>query len=93
MVIAVFGMRIVFPLAIVAIAGIGPVEAPLSANEPARYEAIAGSACRHCRLRWRVSGDGGPVVLLRRRKEVHWIRWIEEKLSLSPTSRPPRIGR
>jgi hypothetical protein len=44
MVIAVFGMRIVFPLAIVAIAGIGPVEAPLSLNEPARYEAIVSGA-------------------------------------------------
>ena len=46
MVIAVFGMRIVFPLAIVAIAaGLGPVEAlQLSLNEPARYEAIVSSA-------------------------------------------------
>ncbi|MEL0254068.1 MAG: DUF475 domain-containing protein, partial [Novosphingobium sp.] len=46
MVIAVFGMRIVFPLAIVAIAaGLGPVEAlKLSLNDPKRYEEIVSSA-------------------------------------------------
>ena len=46
MVIAVFGMRIVFPLAIVAIAaGLGPVDAlNLSLNNPAEYERIVNSA-------------------------------------------------
>jgi len=46
MLIAVFGMRIVFPLAIVAIAaGLGPQEAlQLSLNDPKRYEEIVSSA-------------------------------------------------
>lgn len=40
MLIAVFGMRILFPLAIVAIAaGLGPVDTiSLSLNDPVRYE-------------------------------------------------------
>ena len=44
--IAVFGMRIVFPLAIVAIAAnLGPIDAlNLSLNDPERYEAIVSSA-------------------------------------------------
>ena len=43
---AVFGMRIVFPLAIVAVAaGLGPIEAVnLSLNDPRQYEAIVSSA-------------------------------------------------
>jgi hypothetical protein len=71
MIIAVFGMRIVFPLAIVAIAaGLGPREAlELSLNDPKRYEEIVSSA--HVGI----AGFGGAflamvgsVVLLRRRK-------------------------
>jgi hypothetical protein len=43
---AVFGMRVVFPLAIVAIAaGLGPMEAiRLSLNDPLEYERIVSSA-------------------------------------------------
>ena len=46
MVIAVYGMYILFPLAIVAVAaGIGPVEAvSLSLNQPEQYEKIVSSA-------------------------------------------------
>ena len=46
MAIAVFGMRVIFPLAIVAVAaGLGPVEAlKLSLNDPDRYEAIVSGA-------------------------------------------------
>ena len=85
MVIAVFGMRIVFPLAIVAIAaGLGPVEAlQLSLNEPARYEAIVSSA--HVGI----AGFGGAFLAMvgltfffDAEKDVHWIDWIEEKLAL-----------
>ncbi len=85
MVIAVFGMRIVFPLAIVAIAaGIGPVEAlQLSLREPARYEAIVSSA--HIGI----AGFGGAFLAMvglsfffDDEKDVHWIDWIEEKLAL-----------
>lgn len=95
MVIAVFGMRIVFPLAIVAIAaGIGPVEAlKLSLNEPARYEAIVSGA--HVGI----AGFGGAFLAMvglsfffDGEKEVHWIRWIEEKLSLVSNVKAAEIG-
>lgn len=85
MVIAVFGMRIVFPLAIVAIAaGLGPKEAvELSLNDPRRYEAIVSSA--HVGI----AGFGGAFLAMvglsfffDGEKDVHWITWVEEKLSL-----------
>lgn len=84
MVIAVFGMRIVFPLAIVAIAaGLGPREAlELSLNDPQRYEEIVSSA--HVGI----AGFGGAFLALvglsfffDSDKDVHWIGWIETKLS------------
>ena len=85
MVIAVFGMRIVFPLAIVAIAaGLGPVAAlDLSLNNPQQYEAIVSSA--HVGI----AGFGGAFLAMvglsfffDGKKDVHWISWIEEKLSV-----------
>ncbi len=85
MVIAVFGMRIVFPLAIVAIAaGLGPIEAlNLSLNNPAQYEAIVSSA--HVAI----AGFGGAFLAMvglsfffDGEKDVHWLRWIEKKLSV-----------
>lgn len=81
---AVFGMRVVFPLAIVAIAaGIGPLDAlRLSLNQPARYEEIVSSA--HVGI----AGFGGAFLALvgsrfffDADKEVHWIRRLEEWLS------------
>ncbi len=84
MLIAVFGMRIVFPLAIVAIAaGLGPMEAlDLSLNDPKRYEEIVSSA--HVGI----AGFGGAFLAMvglsfffDGEKDVHWIAWIEEKLS------------
>lgn len=84
MIIAVFGMRIVFPLAIVAIAaGLGPSEAvSLSLNDPKRYEEIVSSA--HIGI----AGFGGAFLAMvglsfffDGEKEVHWIGWIEQKLS------------
>lgn len=84
MVIAVFGMRIVFPLAIVAIAaGLGPVEAVnLSLNSPRQYEEIVSSA--HVGI----AGFGGAFLAMvglsfffDGEKDVHWITWIEQKLS------------
>jgi uncharacterized protein len=83
MVIAVFGMRIVFPLAIVAIAaGLGPVEAVrLSLNDPEAYEAIVSSA--HVGI----AGFGGAFLAMvglsfffDGEKDVHWIGWIEARL-------------
>lgn len=84
MVIAVFGMRIVFPLAIVAIAaGLGPMDAiNLSLKDPERYEAIVSSA--HVGI----AGFGGAFLAMvglsfffDGEKDIHWIGWVEEKLS------------
>lgn len=85
MVIAVFGMRIVFPLAIVAIAaGIGPIQAfELSLDRPEQYEAIVSGA--HVGI----AGFGGAFLAMvglsfffDGEKDVHWIRWVEEKLAV-----------
>ncbi|WP_420382792.1 DUF475 domain-containing protein [Novosphingobium sp.] len=84
MVIAVFGMRIVFPLAIVALAaGLGPIDAlTLSLTQPARYEAIVSGA--HIPI----AGFGGAFLLLvgldfflDSAKTVHWVGWIERALA------------
>lgn len=84
MLIAVFGMRIVFPLAIVAIAaGMGPMEAvDLSLNDPKRYEEIVSSA--HVGI----AGFGGAFLAMvglsfffDGEKDVHWIGWIEARLA------------
>lgn len=81
---AVFGMRIVFPLAIVAIAaGIGPIEAlNLSLNNPTRYEELVSSA--HIGI----AGFGGAFLAMvgmkfffDAEKEIHWINSIESALS------------
>lgn len=84
MVIAVFGMRIVFPLAIVAIAaGMGPIDAlRISLTEPARYEAIVSSA--HVGI----AGFGGAFLAMvglsfffDGEKDVHWITGVERVLA------------
>jgi hypothetical protein len=84
MVIAVFGMRIVFPLAIVAIAaGLGPVETVrLSLEDPARYQAMVSSA--HVGI----AGFGGAFLAMvglkfffDSEKDVHWIALIEKQLA------------
>ncbi|MEO1967780.1 MAG: DUF475 domain-containing protein [Sphingomonadaceae bacterium] len=81
--IAVFGMRILFPLAIVAIAaGIGPVDAVnLSLRDPQQYEQIVSSA--HVGI----AGFGGAFLAMvglkfffDLDKEVHWIRFVEKRL-------------
>ncbi len=81
---AVFGMRIVFPLAIVAIAaGLGPMETiRLSLNDPAEYERIVSSA--HVGI----AGFGGAFLAMvglkfffDMDKDVHWIRTIETQLT------------
>jgi uncharacterized protein len=84
MIIAVFGMRIVFPLAIVAIAaGLGPAETvSLSLNNPDRYEEIVSSA--HVGI----AGFGGAFLTMvglkfffDADKDVHWIAVIEAQLA------------
>lgn len=81
---AVFGMRVVFPLAIVAIAaGLGPIETlNLSLNDPARYEQIVSSA--HVGI----AGFGGAFLAMvglkfffDLEKDVHWIRAVEVQLA------------
>jgi uncharacterized protein len=81
---AVFGMRIVFPLAIVAIAAnIGPMEAlNLSLNNPAKYEELVSSA--HIGI----AGFGGSFLAMvgmkfffDADKDIHWISSIESALS------------
>ena len=95
MIIAVFGMRIAFPLAIVAIAaGLGPVDAiKLSLNDPVRYEQVVSSA--HVGI----AGFGGAFLALvgmrfffDEEKDVHWIRWVEQKLSAVSTIRAVEIA-
>ena len=80
---AVFGMRIVFPLAIVAIAaGIGPLETiDLSLRNPAEYERLVSSA--HVGI----AGFGGAFLAMvglkfffDGDKDVHWIGAIERFL-------------
>ena len=82
--IAVFGTRIIFPLAIVAIAAsLGPIETiQLSLNDPREYERIVSSA--HVGI----AGFGGAfltMVGLRfffdNNKDIHWIRVVEQQLS------------
>ena len=81
--IAVFGMRIVFPLAIVSIAaGIGPFHAILlAASEPHRYAEIMHDAHEP------VVAFGGTFLLmvalgffLDREKEIDWIEPLERRM-------------
>ena len=82
--IAVFGMRIVFPLVIVAIiAQIGPIAAlVLAATDPDEYSRLLTSA--HVS----VSAFGGAFLAMvglkhffDKEKDVHWITMIEEPLT------------
>lgn len=82
-VIAVFGMRIVFPLAVVAVAAkIGPIEAVvLAAGNPEEYARIMDEA--HIGI----SAFGGTFLMmvaltyfLDQTKEVDWVKGIERRL-------------
>ncbi len=81
--IAVFGMRIVFPVIIVAIAGsMGPIDAlRMAIDDPARYEEVLTSAHHG------IMGFGGAFLMLvglkfffDADKEHHWIGAIERPL-------------
>ena len=81
--IAVFGMRIVFPVAIVAVAAdLGPIEAiRLSLDDPVEYERIVSAA--HVGI----AGFGGAFLAMvglsfffDANKEVHWIGAFERGL-------------
>lgn len=83
-VIAVFGMRIVFPVAIVSIAAqIGPVAAiDLAINDPAGYAAIMDGA------HLSIVAFGGTFLLMvglgfffDAEKDVHWVEFIERRIA------------
>ena len=87
-VVAVFGMRIVFPLAIVAVAaGIGPLEAlDLAARRPEDYARIMLGA------HLPIAAFGGTFLLMvglsyffDHEKEVHWIALPERLMARSAT--------
>lgn len=82
--IAVFGMRLVFPIMIVAISvWIGPIETlKMAILEPDRYSEIMGA------VHAEVAAFGGTFLALVAMKffvdtdkVIHWWRWIEEPLT------------
>src|SRR5690606_38579622 len=92
---AVFGMRIVFPLAIVAIAaGLGPVDTVrLSLTQPDEYERIVSAA--HVGI----AGFGGAFLAMvglkfffNADKEVHWIGVVERQLAAVSAVKAVEIG-
>ena len=83
-VIAVFGMRIVFPLAIVAVAAhIDPFEAlVLAARQPAQYAEIMHGA------HLPIAAFGGTFLMMvgltyffNQEKDVHWIAFLERRMA------------
>ena len=83
-VIAVFGMRVLFPLVIVAIAAsIGPIAAmQLAINEPAEYSRIMLDA------HLSIAAFGGTFLMMvalsfffDEHKEIHWVHVIESRVS------------
>lgn len=83
-VIAVFGMRIVFPLLIVVVAAkIGPWEAvTLAASDPDQYSQIMHEA------HLPIAAFGGTFLIMvglsfffDHEKDVHWVRWLEGIMS------------
>ncbi|MEE4317281.1 MAG: DUF475 domain-containing protein [Erythrobacter sp.] len=93
--IAVFGMRIIFPIAIVSIAAqIGPWEAvELSLGNPEEYERIVSSA--HIGI----AGFGGAFLAMvglsfffDSDKDVHWIASVEQAINRFSTVPAVEIG-
>ncbi|MGZ3217171.1 DUF475 domain-containing protein [Paracoccus sp. T5] len=82
--IAVFGMRIVFPLLIVVIAaGIGPWQALLlAASQPEEYAHIMHEA------HLPIAAFGGTFLMMvglsfffDHEKDVHWVHWVERHMA------------
>ena len=89
-VIAVFGMRIVFPLLIVVIAArIGPAEAiKLAATQPEDYARIMQEA------HLPIAAFGGTFLMMVAlnyffddEKDIHWLHWIESRMARFATIR------
>jgi hypothetical protein len=82
-IIAVFGMRLVFPVVIVAItAKLGPIEAvDLSFNQPDRYQELVTDAHPA------IASFGGMFLLMIfldfifEERDIQWLRWIERPLA------------
>ena len=83
-VIAVFGMRIVFPLLIVVLAAnIGPIEAVvLAAARPEEYARIMNEA------HLPIAAFGGTFLMMvgltfffDHEKDVHWVKWLEGRMA------------
>ncbi|MBO3761418.1 DUF475 domain-containing protein [Ciceribacter sp. L1K22] len=84
-IIAVFGMRVIFPLLIVVIAAnVGPWTAMvMAATQPERYAEIMHDA------HLPIAAFGGTFLMMvglkfffDQEKDVHWVQWIEEKASI-----------
>ncbi|MER5945270.1 DUF475 domain-containing protein [Streptomyces sp. NPDC001904] len=81
--IAVFGMRLVFPVVIVAIsAKMGPIEAvDLAFNQPGRYQQLVTDAHPS------IAAFGGMFLLMIfldfifEDRDIQWLRWIERPLA------------
>ncbi|RKN12072.1 DUF475 domain-containing protein [Streptomyces radicis] len=81
--IAVFGMRLIFPVVIVSVtAGLGPIEAvELALDDPDHYEELVTDAHPS------IAAFGGMFLLMIflnfifEKREVMWLRWIEKPLS------------
>ncbi|MER5489817.1 DUF475 domain-containing protein [Streptomyces sp. NPDC002454] len=81
--IAVFGMRLVFPVVIVAVsAGLGPIEAvDLALNDKDRYQELVTDA--HASI----AAFGGMFLLMIfldfvfEDRDIKWLRWIERPLA------------
>jgi hypothetical protein len=82
--IAVFGMRIIFPLLIVVLAAnVGPWSAVvMAASQPEEYARIMHEA------HLPIAAFGGTFLMMvglsfffDNEKDVHWVAWIEEKAS------------
>jgi hypothetical protein len=81
--IAVFGMRLIFPIVIVAIsAKVGPIEAVnVALDDPDRYEALVTDAHPA------IAAFGGMFLLmifldfLFEERDIQWLKWIERPLA------------
>ncbi|MEV6398396.1 DUF475 domain-containing protein [Streptomyces sp. NPDC051907] len=81
--IAVFGMRLVFPVVIVAIsAKVGPIEAvQLALDEPEQYEALVTDAHPA------IAAFGGMFLLMIfldfifEDRDIKWLKWLERPLA------------
>lgn len=83
-IIAVFGMRIVFPLLIVVVAAnVGPIDAMImAAARPEEYARIMHEA------HLPIAAFGGTFLMMvaltyffDHEKEVHWVEWLESRMA------------